>query len=200
LSASKHSFGISTLRVGLFLIFLAFPTVFLRDQFLGASGSAYLAIGTFFFVVSVIAAFLGVMLLNYVAAYIAFLAVLATELILNQSTVIFSVHIAIALIFAEGVSSLQPYQVVARSLRYGERENVSVELRMCMSRYRRAFLVVTSSLLVVSFGYSILPQILPIVSDLAALALYAAIGLVAIAITTLYLGQRAESGSGRSST
>jgi hypothetical protein len=169
-------------------------------MFLGASGSAYLAIATFFFAVSVIAGCLAVMLLNYVAAYIAFLAVLAMELILNQSVEIFSIHIAIALIFAEGVSSLRPYQTVARDLRYGVRENVSVMLSTCLSRYRRAFLVVAGSLLLVSFGYSILPQILPIVSDLAALALYATIGLVAIAITTLYLGQRAESRSGRNST
>jgi hypothetical protein len=169
-------------------------------MFLGASGSAYLAIGVFFFAVSVIAGFLGVMLLNYVAAYVAFLAVLAAELILNPSIEIFSVHIAIGLIFAEGVSSLRPYQTVAGSLRYGEHENVSVKLRTCISRYRRAFLVVAGSLLVASFGYSVLPQILPIASDLATLALYATIGLVAIAITTLYLGQRAESKSGRSST
>lgn len=176
------------------MIFLAFPILFLRGMFLGASGSANAAIAVFFFGVSVITGLLAVVFLNHVVAYIAFLSVLAMELMFGQPAEVFSIHIAIALIFAEGVSSLRPYQAVARSMRYGDRENVSLSLRVCVSRYRRSFILVAGCLLVISFGYGILPQILPIVSDLAALALYATIGLVAIAITTLYLGHRAESG------
>ena len=183
---------ISILRVGLFVVFLVFPALFLQGVFLGASGSTYLAFAIFFLAVSLVAGFLAVVSLNHVVAYIAFLAVLVTELIANQSVEIFSIHIAIGLIFAEGVSSLRPYQTVARDLKSGVRENVSAQLNTCLRRYRRAFLLVSGSLLVVSFGYSVLPQVLPIVSDIAALALYAAIGLVAIGITTLYLGQRTE--------
>jgi hypothetical protein len=195
--ALKYSSVILILRAGLFVVFLVFPALFLQSVFLGASGSPYLAFAIFFLVVSLVAGFLAVVSLNQVIGYIAFLAVLVTELIANQSVEIFSIHIAVGLIFVEGVSSLKPYQTVARDLKSGGRENVSVQLSACLRRYRRAFLLVSGSLLVVSFGYSVLPQVLPIVSDIAALALYAAIGLVAIGITTLYLGQRAEHMAGK---
>jgi len=197
LTALKPSSVIAILRVGLFVVFLVFPTLFLQSIFLGASGSPYLAFALFFLAVSLVAGFLAVVSLNHVVAYIAFLAVLATELIANQSVEVFSIHIAIGLIFAEGVSSLRPYQTVAKDLKSGVRENVSIQLNTCLRRYRRAFLLVSGILLVISFGYSVLPQVLPIVSDIAALSLYAAIALVAIGITTLYLGQRTEHMAGK---
>jgi hypothetical protein len=181
------------------VLLITFPILFLRGAFLGASGNAYLTIATFLFSVSLIAAILAVIFLNYVAAYITFLAVLGTELAMSQSPEIFSIHIAIALIFAEGISSLNQYHRVAQNLRIGGRETVSTSLGVSIGRFHRAFLPVAGCLLAISFGYSILPQILPIVSDLTALSLYATIGLVGIAITTLYLGQRAERGTRRSS-
>ena len=192
MTAFKPSSEIAILRVGLFVVFLTFPALFIQSVFLGTLGSPYLAFAIFFLAVSLVAGFLAVVSLNHVAAYIAFLAVLVTELIANQSVETFCIHIAIGLIFAEGVSSLRPYQTVARDLKSGLRENVTVQLSICLRRYRRAFLLVSVFLLMISFGYSVLPQVLPIVSDIAALALYAAIGLVAIGITTIYLGQRAE--------
>lgn len=181
---------ISILRVSLFGIFLLFPLVLLGDRLLNASANAYYSFGAFFLAFAAIAALLAVISLNYAFGYLAFLAVLAAELLFNMPLVIFSSHVAMALLFAEGLSSLRPFLLVASNVKLGKQENISSNLRACIGRFRRTFLVVAGSLIALAVAYGLLPDVLPIPSDLSALSLYATLGLVAIALTALYLGEK----------
>ncbi len=174
----------------LYAVFVSYPIFFLGGLFLQAPVNPSLAFGTFFFSVSLLAGLLALFTLNYVFAYAAFLAVLATNLLLNPPLVVFSTHLAIALIFAEGTSALQPYRLTASQIRPGAQESVSSNLDSCLGRFRRTFLVVAGGLFAISIGYGTLPGVLPIASDLASLALYATISLIAVALTALYLVER----------
>lgn len=146
--------------------------------------------GTFALAVATLSGLILVLSLNYAAGIVAFLAALTMDLLYNPPVVIFSTHIAITLVFIEGVSSLRPYRLVTTNTRDGPNETVTSNLTSSLIRFRRTLILVGISLVALSFAYALLPNVLPIVSDVTTLALYVTISLVAIAITALYLGQR----------
>jgi len=190
----KMSFGpeseIAALRGGLFLVFLIYPLLFLQVGFLDAILDPFLNAVNFFLTVAVFSALLASLTLNYAFGYVAFLAVMVSDFAFGAPLVIFTSHLAIALSFGEGTSSLGMYQSVARQIRQGTSENASLNLRGCLHRFRRMLILVSASLFALSGGYALLPEIIPTPTGLSALALYAMIGLIAIALTVLYLGSR----------
>jgi hypothetical protein len=178
------------LRIGLFAVFLVYPVAFLQGRFLETFVNSYSGLGTFFFLVGSVSGLLAVGTLSYIFGYVAFLAVLASELFFNAAPTIFTSHLAIALIFAEGISSLKTYDLAARQTVRGENENVSSNLHVSFHRFRRTLLLVAVSLFALSVGYGLFPDVLPMASDIGALSMYATVGLLAIALTALYLGAR----------
>ena len=186
----ERTFEIAAFRIGLYAVFLLYPALVLQGRFLEAFSNAYSGFGTFFFAVALVMGLLAVGTMSYFFGYAALLAVLVSELFFNAALVIFTSHLAVAVIFTEGVSSLKLYDMVARRVKQGPYENVSANLQSCFLRFRRTIFLVAGALFTLSVGFGLLPEIMPTASDVAALSLYAAVGLVAIALTALYLGAR----------
>lgn len=181
---------IAVLRGVLYLIFLVYPLLFLQGRFLEAILNPFLDAGNFFFAVAVFSALLATLTLNYALGYVTFLAVMISEFAFGTPLIIFTSHLAIALSFAEGTSSLGMYASVARQVRGGAHENATFNLRVCLSRFRKVLILVSTTLFALSVGYALFPEIIPTPASLSALAVYATIGLIAIALTVLYLGSR----------
>lgn len=190
MNSPKRQFGLTTLRVLLHGIFIAYPIVLLRDNILGISSSPTVSVGNFLLLTSLLLSVIAVVSLNYVFGYASFLFVLAAELLLNPPLVVFSTHITVALIFSEGISAIKPYHQVSLGIIPGNEENVTASLESCVRRFRRTLMIVAGVFILLSLAYGILPEILPLASGTAALALYATISIIAIALTVLYLGER----------
>ncbi len=188
------SFGlgseIAALRGGLLLVFLVYPILFLQVGFLDAILHPFLNAGNFFLSVAVFLALLATLTLNFALGYTTFLAVMVSDFALGTPLLIFTTHLAIALSFAEGTSSLGMYQSVARQIKVGTDENATSNLQACLHRFRRTLIRVSATLFALSAGYALLPEIIPTVGGLSGLAIYTTIGLMAIALTVLYLGSR----------
>ena len=181
---------IDATRILLYLGFIGYTLLAFGATITNSFASAAMSAGTFALAVATLSGLILVLSLNYAAGLVVFLAVLTMDLLYNPPVVIFSTHIAITLMFTEGVSSLRPYRLVATNTRHGPNETVTSNLISCVDRFRRTLILVAISLVALSFAYALLPDVLPIVSDVTTLALYVTISLVAIAITALYLGQR----------
>jgi len=179
-----------SLRVLLYGILIAYPIVLLRDNILGVSASPTVSVGNFLLLTSLVLGVIAVVSLNYMFGYVTFLFVLAAELLLNTPLVVFSTHIAVALIFSEGVSAIKPYRQLSLGMIPGDQENVTASLESCLGRFRRIFMMMAGAFILLSLAYGILPEILPLASGTAALAVYASISILAIALTVLYLGER----------
>lgn len=169
---------------------MGYPLLAFEAAITNSFASASMAAGTFALGVATLAGLVLVLTLNYAAGIVAFLAVLMADLLYNPPLVIFSTHLAVTLVFTEGVCSLRPYRLVATNTSEGPSETVTSNLISCLHRFRRTLILIAISLVALSFAYALLPEVLPIVSDGTTLALYVTISLVAIAITALYLGQR----------
>jgi hypothetical protein len=182
---------IDAIRVLLFLIFIGF-TLLAFGSTISQMPMAGATAGTFTLGIAAVAALILLLTLNYAAGLVTFIAILGTDFLLNPPLVIFSTHLAITLVFTEGVCSLHPYRLVAGNVITGSNESVTSNLMSTLARFRRTLVLVAVSLVMLSFAYGLLPDILPAVSDVTTLALYVTISLVAIGITGLYLGQRRQ--------
>lgn len=181
---------ITFLRIVLYGMFLAYPTIMLRNAFLGVSANPIVSLANFFMVVALLAGLVAAITLNYVVGYVSFLAVFCAEFLYNMPLLVFTTHLAVALVFAEGLSSLRLYQSVSGVIRPGPHENATASLHACLRRFRSRLVLVASGLFVASSAYGVFPEIVPFASGLASLALYATISIIAIALTALYLGDR----------
>lgn len=158
--------------------------------FFDAMLNPFLNAGNFFLAMAVFAAGLATLTLRHVLGYMTFFAVMISDFAFGAPLPIFTCHLAVAILFAEGTSSLGMYESAARHLAGGGSESASENLRECFQRFRRTFIKISVPLLGLSVAYGFLPEIIPTPTDLTGLAIYATIGLMAIALTVLYLGSR----------
>ncbi len=179
---------IFTLRLGLLVMFLAYPTVFLQTQFLGAVLGTFSNLGSFFLTFALISGILASLTFNYAFGYVAIVAMTISDIAFGLPLYMFAPHVAVALAFAEGTASLKPYQVIAKLTIPGERESVTANLRLCFYRLRRKLLVIFGSLGAISIGFGLLPSITPTSTNIVGLAIYAVIALFVFGIIVLYLG------------
>ncbi len=179
---------IFTLRLTLFIIFLAYPITFLQAQFFAAVLSPFSGLGSFFLTLALFSSVLAALTFNYAFGYMAVVGVIASDLAFGLPLFVFAPHVAVALAFAEGTASLKPFQVIANMTIKGDRENITSNLRLCFHRLRRKLLTIFVSLFALSTGYGLLPTIVPTSANVVGLAIYAAIGLLVFGIIVLYLG------------
>ncbi len=184
------------IRGALFVVFVAFPISQFSDRLARAFIAPSLGLGAFLFTLAIIAGLIAVITLSHGFGYLAFLASLASGLLFNPSPWLFCLYVVVGLLFSEGISSLKPYDSVARGIRFGMHENVSSNLHLCLKRHTKTFLLVGVGLVVVSSLYALLPDVLHLATNITALATYASIGLIAIAITVMHFG-RGEIEEGR---
>jgi hypothetical protein len=156
------------------------------DAFLNPFANA----GNFFFLVAAWTALLATFTLKYQLGYLTFLGVMLSDLVSGTPLIFFTSHLAIALIFAEGTSSLGKFASITGGISQGQAENVTLNLQTSFRRFRRTLIGVAIGLFILSAVYGILPDLMPTTTELSSLAIYATIGLMAIALTVLYLGSR----------
>lgn len=181
--------NIGYLRIALYGLFVAYPLVTLRFAFL-ESPNPLVSLANFLIIVALAAGLVAVISLNYAFGYVSFLAVFLAELLYNLPLVFFTTHLAVALVFSEGVSALSLYQSVSSKILPGTTENATTSLQVSMQRFQSKFLLVGLCLVAVSLPYGVLSDVLPFTSGLASLSVYITISIVAIALTALYLGGR----------
>lgn len=181
--------NITYLRIALYGLFVAYPFVTLRNAFV-ESPNPLVSLANFLIMVALAAGLVAVISLSHVFGYVSFLAVFFAELLYNLPLLFFTTHLAVALVFSEGVSALNLYQSVSSKIRHGANENATTNLRASLRLFESRFLLVGLCLVAVSLTYGVLPDILPFTSGLASLAVYVTISIIAIALTALYLGDR----------
>ena len=181
---------IAGLRVGLLLVFLFYPLIFMGTRFFDAFVNPFANAGNFFFVIAALTALLATFTLKYQLGYLTFLGVMLSNLVSGTPLIFFTSHLAIALTFAEGTSSLGKFVSITQGIREGPAESVTLNLQTSFRRFRRVLFGVGIGLFILSAVYGILPDLMPATAELSSLAIYATIGLMAIAVTVLYLGSR----------
>lgn len=181
---------IAGLRAGLLLVFLLYPLLFMGIRFFDAFLNPFANAGNFFFLVAVLTALLATLTLKYQLGYLTFLGVMLSNLVSGTPLIFFTSHLAIALTFAEGTSSLGKFVSTTEGISEGPAENVTLNLQTSIRKFRRTLIGVAIGLFILSAVYGILPDLMPATAELSSLAIYATMGLMAIAVTVLYLGSR----------
>jgi len=179
-----------TFKVLLFLVLLAHPVLLGQTSMFQNLSNFYNGFAFVLYLIMAISGGIALLTSSHIFGYGAMLALGFSAFLFDSTSLVFAIRVWIGLTFAEGMCGIGPYQSVLRKLRTGPRENVTSNLQRSFVQFYRRFLLVAALLGVSSVLLALLPEIVPLGSDLPALGLYVTIGLVGIALAIVYLGSK----------